>query len=92
MPTLMTIEGTVEQGLLIRDALCANHNYLEMIADPNNIGEEIPNPESKTDFAKRMLLAFLKRQVKIYRENEVKATLAAAVEQAEAEADGIGVA
>jgi hypothetical protein len=37
-----------------RDALCGRNGYQDEVPDPNNPGQLMPNPENKTQFAKRM--------------------------------------
>ena len=89
MPTLMTIEGTTEQGILLRDAMCANWFYQEFLDEPENTQ---PNPESKAQFARRMIRQMLKEQVIKYRKNEARSALSDAVTQATTETEGIDVA
>ena len=89
MAVLMTIEGTSEQGLLVRDAICANYNYQENVTGED--GELVPNPESKAEFARRMILKFIKENVRKYRADEADAARIAALAQADTEADGVNV-
>ena len=79
MAVLMTIEGTVGQGILVRDALCANYKYQAQISnpdyDPSDPGSEdlIDNPETAVNFAKRMITKFLKDNVRKYRADQADA-------------------
>ena len=85
MPTLMTINGTTDQGILLRDALCANWFYQE------EIEEGVPNPESKAEFARRMIRTWLKEEVRKYKRNQIKATLGTASAEADAQTEGVEV-
>jgi len=38
----------------IVDAICLEYNYQTMIFDPQAPGSQIPNPETKANFARRM--------------------------------------
>lgn len=46
--------------------LCGLHNYQSTIPDPDNPGETIPNPETKAEFIRKLLLAKIKRDVLEY--------------------------
>ncbi len=39
----------------ITDAICSKFNYQPTIPDPNNVGQTISNPETKANYAKRMI-------------------------------------
>ena len=52
MAVLFTLNGTVEQGLLLKDALCFLYKYQPQIQNPDNPDEMIDNPESDIHFAK----------------------------------------
>ena len=87
MATLMTIEGTIDQGLLVRDALCANYKYQAEIDDGE--GNLIPNPENATVLSRRMITEFIINNVKSYRANLFEEGRTTAVTAAEAEVDGV---
>ena len=95
MATLMTIEGTAQQGILLRDALCANYKYQEQISNPDydpgdpDSEELIPNPESQAAFARRMITNFLKDNVRKYRADQADAARVQALEDADTESTGI---
>ena len=84
-----TIEGTAARLLKLRDALCKVNNYQETIEGPNM--EPIPNPESKGDFAKRMVRKWLKEVYCSYEASLYEDGKKAVVDTANAEADEIGV-
>ncbi|MCK5605601.1 hypothetical protein KAR91_27150 [Candidatus Pacearchaeota archaeon] len=94
---LFTIKGTAEHGLLVRDALCARHGYQETIENPDynsNDPESEPtmvNPETKSAFAKKKIVEYLTNEAKAYRADIFETGRAQAVEDAEAEIDGISV-
>ena len=79
---LFTITGTAAQGLLAVDALCARHSY-----DSNK-----QEDESRADFAKRMLIEYTINEIKAYRMDTFLLGKQAALDNAEAETDGMGVA
>ena len=67
--------------LTISDALaprviagfCGLHNYQVSVRDPKNPeGSMIPNPETKMEFIKRILLGKIKRDVLEYEGNEAQ--------------------
>ena len=97
MAVLMTIEGTAQQGALVRDALCANYKYQAQISnpdyDPSDPGSEdlIDNPETAVNFAKRMILKYIRDNVRKYRADIADAARVAALETADNESNGIGV-
>jgi hypothetical protein len=85
---LFQIEGTTNQGVLLRDAICDAYNYQPFLPDEN--GElTIPNPETKNHFSRRMILEFLKDIVRSYRVKEIETTRLLKIEQAETEVSGI---
>ena len=43
-------------GPALADAFAAAYHYQDEVEDPDNPGEMIPNPESRGNFAKRMLV------------------------------------
>ena len=91
----MTIEGTAQQGILLRDALCANYKYQAQISNPDydpsdpDSEELIPNPEDQATFARRMYTQFGKDNIKKYKADLADAARAAAVEEAETETNGM---
>lgn len=69
-------------------AVCFKYNYQEFVLAPGGIGPPVPNPESKRDFAKRMIAAHLKN---IY--IEYKSTIdIAALTKAAADSATAGIA
>ena len=97
MAVLMTIEGTAQQGILLRDALCANYKYQEKISNPDynpddpDSEELIDNPETATQFAKRMVYKTLIDHIRKYRADQADAARIAALEQANTESEGVEV-
>jgi hypothetical protein len=59
-------------------AICAQNNYQDIILGP--AFTEIPNPETKAAFAKRMIINVVKDQVKSYEVRQAGLTAAATVE------------
>ena len=94
---LFIITGTSAQGTLVRDALCKRHGYQETIPNPDynsNDPESEPNmanPETKSYFAKQKIVEYLTNEVKAYRADIFETGRTQAVEDAEAEIDGISV-
>lgn len=60
-------------GPRVRDALCANFGYQDTVDDA-------PNPESRTDFARRMLAEWLKSQVAAHESRQAARDVIAAAE------------
>lgn len=56
--TLVYDTGSVPLSRII-DAMCVNFSYQVTIPDPNNEGQTMANPESKANFAKRMVRDFI---------------------------------
>jgi hypothetical protein len=56
----MTFQFSDEVGQEIINALCENNGYMETTIDG-------PNPETKPQFAKRMVKEFMIQQVKTYK-------------------------
>jgi hypothetical protein len=52
------------------DDLCATHGYQETVTDEK--GETVANPESKKDFANRMLVEQIKRWVNGWRKTQAE--------------------
>ncbi len=65
------------------DAFAALYNYRETITDPET-GEQIPNPLSKADFARRKVEDYVKEIVKAYRVNRA-AEIARSTEEEKAD-------
>lgn len=64
---IWTITLEDEVAIRIRNAYCKKYNYQDMIPNPEDPDELIPNPETKVNFTKR----HIKRQIKdIVREVE----------------------
>jgi hypothetical protein len=56
----MTFQFSDEASQEIINALCENFGYMDTVVDG-------PNPETKPQFAKRMVKEFMVQQVKSYR-------------------------
>ena len=95
MAVLFTLNGTVEQGLLLKDALCFLYKYHAQINNPDydpsdpDSEELIPNPEDQATFARRMYTQFGKDSIKKYKADLADAARVAAVEEAETETNGM---
>lgn len=50
---------------LVLEAFCTSFNYQEFVIDEN--GDTIPNPVSKSEFSKGVLINFIKDTVKSYK-------------------------
>jgi len=49
----------------VADMVAARNGYREQVSDPNNPSATIPNPMSKAEFVKRVLIRFLKAEVRL---------------------------
>ena len=49
-------------------AICGQYNYQEKVKKPD--GTEIPNPETKPQFTKRIIASFVKESVKAWEANQ----------------------
>lgn len=67
MPTL-NFSFTVSEVNKARiiNGVCYQNNYRDQIEDPENEGEMIANPETKAQFAKRMIKEYIKNNVRAY--------------------------
>lgn len=76
MPTI-SITLSAAAATEFTDAMCAAHNYpatvIQMIGDPP-VPTEVPNPETRTVFARRMLLERMKSFVRDYRHQQARTT------------------
>jgi nitrogen regulatory protein PII len=66
---------TTENAKKVTDALCNNYNYQETITSidaEKGTNETISNSEKKEDFAKRMIINFMKEHVQAYAINVAK--------------------
>jgi len=61
------IETPVGFGELLTAAMCDQKRYPETVPNPENEGEEIPNPQSKQEFTALEILAFCRAIVAGYR-------------------------
>jgi hypothetical protein len=92
MADLYTIKGTAAEGQLVVDATCGLYNYQDEVQDVDGEGKPlglIPNPESKVDFTKRMLLRHLKGLVTSWAVKGAEVTKKELREAAEADIDGL---
>jgi hypothetical protein len=48
------------------DAFTKQYNYQDTIPDPANIGQTLPNPETKAQFTQRMIRTHIKDTVAMY--------------------------
>ena len=83
---MATISITIPDGKLVevRDAICETYHYSAVIVD--DAGLTIPNPETKTQFAKRMVARFVHE---IYQAWKVKQAVAVAQAASIAESDTV---
>jgi hypothetical protein len=84
---IFKVEGTVNQGVLSRDAICQNYGYQETIQDGD--GSIVPNPESKGSFAKRVILSFIKDNIRAYKTSEAEIIRLQKAQEADADSYGI---
>jgi hypothetical protein len=68
------ISITIPDAQLTRviDGIAGQHNYQITVPAPNPLDPPVPNPETKSQFAKRMMIKWAKENVKAW-----EATLAA---------------
>lgn len=68
---MATITFTISPDHLNKlvDAICINYNYQPLLPDDEG-NLTIPNPESKAEFTRRMIINFLKENVKAYNVNK----------------------
>lgn len=83
MATLViTVPDAQVQRVL--DAFAATYSYSATIPDPANEGQTLPNPETKTQFCRRMLRRYIVDVVKAYESTSAaeaaRTTAAAGVE------------
>lgn len=57
-----------EKMSMVIESICANYNYQATIQQPD--GSMIPNPETKAQFAKKIVAFFIKENVKAYKANQ----------------------
>ena len=50
---------TAEKKTAMLDSFCEQYSYQEMVGDPEDEGETIPNPISKKDFANEKIEKFV---------------------------------
>jgi hypothetical protein len=63
--------ATTEKKLLMLHDFCAQYGYEEYILDPET-GGEIPNPESRVEFANRRITQYIVETVTAYRKIEAE--------------------
>ena len=63
MPNI-TLTMSASHASRIENALASLYGYQASIPDPENLGQTIANPETKTQFAKRMVQECIKERVK----------------------------
>ena len=75
-----TIQVPTAKAATLRDAICYEHGYQDLVSDPNNpSGPMIPNPVSKATFAQAVIDARFKEWLKnLYRSHVQKAAAKAA--------------
>ena len=61
---------TAENKTRVIEGIAMQHGYQDQIADPDNEGEMIANPESKGDFALKMTKQWIIENVKAYEANK----------------------
>jgi hypothetical protein len=77
------ITGTTAQATLTNNALCARHGYQEII-------DEKPNPQSKADFARSVVIKMIKDEIKAYKiDIAIPTARTSAITEANSESDGI---
>lgn len=65
------------------DRFCAAYGYQDNIDDPNNPGQQIPNPQGRQAFFNARLTDFIKDVVKAQAIREASATAAATADSTE---------
>lgn len=74
MPALLTLnvpdQATADR---IVTALCAVNGYQDTVPDPANIGQTIPNPQTRQQFAKAQVMQFLRQTVVNYERSQAAA-------------------
>ena len=73
---MATISFTIPDELLPRiiAGMCGLHNYPTEIQNPDNPDEMIPNPESKSNFVKKIIKKRIKRDVLEWEGEEAQRT------------------
>lgn len=80
----VTITATITQPVENIEAFADAIGYFEVVEDPNDPNQTIPNPESKQDFVKRV---FLEHSVTWFTKVGVTAIQQAKMDEAESEAE-----
>lgn len=80
---MATLTFTFETGVVtlneITNAFATAYNRPDTVPDPNTPGATIPNPETKAQFARRMVRQFIIETVKSQRIKTARATADAGV-------------
>lgn len=67
---ILTIPDALTTRILA--GICGLHGYQITVLDPENPEEMIPNPETKSEFVKKVLLKKIKRDVLEFEGNEAQ--------------------
>ena len=86
--TITVPDGKVQAVI---DAFAKQYNYQETIPHPNDPNEQIPNPVSKGQFAKNILLSFVKEVYIVAQVKDLEATRQATITTAKAAVDDVTV-
>jgi nucleoid-associated protein YgaU len=62
----VTISWDAQYDQRVIEGIAYQHGYQDMIEDPENPGQMIPNPETKAQFAKRMAQRWVKECIKAW--------------------------
>jgi hypothetical protein len=76
------------QAPRVLNGMAGAYSYQAAIPDPAHPGQTVPNPETKTQFAQRALVQFVRESVRGY---EATQAGEAARSSKAAEADGLGI-
>ncbi len=65
---MATLTITIPNAQLTRvaNAVATQHGYQAEVPDPDNPGQTIPNPQTKADFAREVLMRFLRETVRAH--------------------------
>jgi len=86
--TITIPDGKVQAVI---DAFAKQYNYQETIPDPNDPNKQIPNPVNKGQFAKNILLSFIKEVYIAAQVKDLEVTRQATIATAKANVDDVTV-
>ena len=90
---MATFTITIPDGIVqdVVEAFCVQYKRPELIADPENPGEEIPNPVSKVTFAKSVVRSFVREVYTAVQIKTIEATRLQIIETANTATDAVTV-